>query len=60
MHDVEQLHDGGAVIRDGRGAPRVDHQLVHSPGSEGGAHGVRYGLQGYMDTDVDWAHMVVC
>ena len=46
VHDVEQLHDGGAVVGDGGGAPRVNHELVHSPGPEGGAHGVRNGLQG--------------
>ena len=43
MHDVEELHDGGAVVGDGRVAS-VEHQLVHASGSESRAHGVSDGL----------------
>ena len=43
VFDLEQLHDGGAVVADGDGAA-VGDELVHAAGAEGGAHGVRDGL----------------
>ena len=46
MDHVQQLHDGGAVVGDGRLAPGVHHQLVHAPRAEGGADGIDDGAAG--------------
>lgn len=45
MDDVEQAHDGGAVVGDG-GALVVVDELVHAAGAERGAHGVGDGRAG--------------
>lgn len=42
MHDVEEAHDGGAVVGDG-GALVVVDELVHPAGAQGGPHRVGHG-----------------
>ena len=42
MHDVEEAHDGGAVVGDGDAALVVVDELVHAPGPQRGTHGVRH------------------
>ena len=54
MNDVEQLHDGGAVVGDGRAALVVDHQLVHAARAEGGSDGVDDDLAGIDVGDDLW------
>lgn len=51
MDDVEKLHDGGAVVRDGDVALVVVNELVHSPGSQGRTYHV-----GHRRAGVDVAH----
>ncbi|KAI4382192.1 hypothetical protein MLD38_008187 [Melastoma candidum] len=46
MDDVEELHDGGAVVGDGDGALVVVDELVHAAGAEGGADDVGDGGAG--------------
>lgn len=41
MHDVEDAHDGGAVVGDG-GALVVVDELVHPAGAQRGPHRVRH------------------
>lgn len=53
MDDVEELHDGGAVVGDGDGALVVVDQLVHAAGAEGGADDVSHHRAG-----VDVAHQL--
>lgn len=53
MDDVEELHDGGAVVGDGDVALVVVNELVHSPGTQRGPHHVRHGRAG-----VDVAHQL--
>lgn len=42
MDDVEEAHDGGAVVGDGGDALVVVDELVHSPGAQRGPHRVRH------------------
>jgi len=42
VHDVEEAHDGGAVVGDGDAALVVVDELVHAPGPQRGPHGVRH------------------
>ena len=53
MDDVEELHDGGAVVGDGDGALVVVDELVHAAGAECGADHVGDGGAG-----VDVAHQL--
>ena len=46
VDDVEELHDGCAVVGDGGLALVVHHELVHAAGPEGGADGLDDGLTG--------------
>ena len=39
VYDIEELHDGGAVVGDGGVSP-IEHKLVHAAGSKSGSHGV--------------------
>jgi len=42
VHDVEEAHDGCAVVGDGDAALVVVDELVHAPGPQRGTHGVRH------------------
>jgi len=42
VHDVEEAHDGGAVVGDGDAALVVVDELVHAPGPQRGPHDVRH------------------
>lgn len=42
MHDVEEAHDGGAVVGDGDSALVVVDELVHPPRPQRGPHGVAH------------------
>lgn len=42
MDDVEKLHDGGAVVRDGNGALVVVYQLVHPSGAQRRPHHISH------------------
>lgn len=42
MHDVEEAHDGCAVVGDGDSALVVVDELVHPPGPQRGPHGVAH------------------
>ena len=53
VDDVEELHDGGAVVGDSGVALVVVDELVHAPGAEGGADGV-----GDDGAGVDVAHQL--
>lgn len=53
VEDVEELHDGGAVVGDGDGAVGVVDELVHAAGAQGGADHVGDGGAG-----VDVAHQL--
>lgn len=53
VDDVEELHDGGAVVGDGDGAFVVVDELVHAAGAEGGSDDVGDGGAG-----VDVAHQL--
>lgn len=46
MNDVEELHDGGAVVGDRCGALVVHNELVHAAGAQGCADGVDDSLAG--------------
>ena len=53
MDDVEELHDGGAVVGDGDGSLVVVDELVHAARAEGGADDVGDGGAG-----IDVAHQL--
>lgn len=53
MDDVEELHDGGAVVGDGDGSLVVVDELVHAARVEGGADDVGDGSAG-----IDVAHQL--
>jgi len=42
VHDVEEAHDGCAVVGDGDSALVVVDELVHPPGPQRGPHGVAH------------------
>lgn len=46
MNDIEELHDGGAVVRDGDGAFVIVDEFVHTARAEGGADDVGDGGAG--------------
>lgn len=43
VHNIQEPHDSGAVVRDGHRSPIV-HQLVHTTGAKGRPDGVRHSL----------------
>lgn len=44
MDDIQQLHNGRAVVGNGRLASVVHHELVHAAGTQSRADGIHDGL----------------
>ena len=51
VDDVEELHDGGAVVGNGDAALVVVDEFIHTPGSQGGPHHVGDGGAGIYVAD---------